>query len=243
MLAALLDLTGLVLHQWLGLAVGLLAVYHLLAHWGWVKAVSQRLLERTSAQAQLYYLVDAGLLTGFSLVVISGLVVSTWLDLSLANYAYWRNLHEIVTLLTLGLIVVKVGVHGRWIVKIGRKVFQSEHQRTASPTVAVRPAPASNSLDRGDFLRLMGIVSAAALLATVSALREEEASIESASASQAEIEEEIPAQVSSRSGASSGSSSSSGCSVRCTRGCSYPGHCRKYVDANNNNRCDLGECM
>jgi len=30
-------------------------------------------------------------------------------------------------------------------------------------------------------------------------------------------------------------------SVRCTRGCSFPGHCRRYTDSNNNNRCDLSE--
>lgn len=29
--------------------------------------------------------------------------------------------------------------------------------------------------------------------------------------------------------------------VRCSRGCSFPGHCRRYEDTNNNNRCDLSE--
>lgn len=33
------------------------------------------------------------------------------------------------------------------------------------------------------------------------------------------------------------------CRVRCNRGCSYPGHCRKYADANGNGLCDLGECL
>lgn len=27
----------------------------------------------------------------------------------------------------------------------------------------------------------------------------------------------------------------------CNRDCSYPGHCRRYTDQNNNGRCDLGE--
>jgi hypothetical protein len=30
-------------------------------------------------------------------------------------------------------------------------------------------------------------------------------------------------------------------SVRCNRGCSFPGHCRRYEDTNNNNLCDLSE--
>ena len=36
------DLTGFSVHQWLGVAVGLLAGYHLVLHWAWVKAVSLR---------------------------------------------------------------------------------------------------------------------------------------------------------------------------------------------------------
>ena len=37
--------------------------------------------------------------------------------------------------------------------------------------------------------------------------------------------------------------SSSNCVVLCPNGCSYPGRCRRYVDSNNNQRCDLGECL
>jgi hypothetical protein len=33
------------------------------------------------------------------------------------------------------------------------------------------------------------------------------------------------------------------CSVRCRRGCSFPGHCRRYIDSNGNGKCDLGECL
>jgi hypothetical protein len=38
-------------------------------------------------------------------------------------------------------------------------------------------------------------------------------------------------------------SSEADCTVRCRKGCSYPGHCHRYVDSNNNNLCDLGECL
>jgi len=33
------------------------------------------------------------------------------------------------------------------------------------------------------------------------------------------------------------------CQVRCPRGCSFPGHCRRYTDQNSNGYCDLGECL
>jgi hypothetical protein len=42
---------------------------------------------------------------------------------------------------------------------------------------------------------------------------------------------------------SSGSGVSGSCMVRCNHGCSYPGRCRRYVDTNSNQKCDLGECL
>ena len=46
LVALWLDLTGVAVHQWLGIAVGALAGYHLVAHWSWVEAVTSRLFGR-----------------------------------------------------------------------------------------------------------------------------------------------------------------------------------------------------
>jgi len=35
----------------------------------------------------------------------------------------------------------------------------------------------------------------------------------------------------------------SACIIRCPKGCAYPGSCRRYIDANGNGLCDLGECL
>ena len=48
--AFFLDLTGLELHQWIGISGGALALYHLLAHWQWVGAVTERLLRQDLQQ-------------------------------------------------------------------------------------------------------------------------------------------------------------------------------------------------
>ena len=58
LVAFFLDLTGLALHQWLGAALGLLAGYHFLSHWDWVKSVAGRFLGQTSRQARRYFLLD-----------------------------------------------------------------------------------------------------------------------------------------------------------------------------------------
>jgi hypothetical protein len=84
--AFFLDLTGVALHQWIGMLAGALAAYHLITHWDWVEAVTQRFFGRTSGQARLYYLIDGGIMLGFASMIFTGLVISTWLSWALQKY-------------------------------------------------------------------------------------------------------------------------------------------------------------
>lgn len=236
--AFFLDLTGLVVHQWLGVAVGLLAGYHVALHWNWVKSVTRRFAGQTSRQVRSYYVIDASLVFGFALILITGLVISSWLALPLENYAVWSNVHVAASIVTLLAIVVKIGLHWRWIVKTAQRFLVP-----AAPAVAsfpMQPIPASARMDRRSFLALMGIVSIASVIAIKSALNNTSVLTE-ATISGTTLQETSQAKQAANTW--SNSTSSGGCVVRCNKKCSYPGHCRRYVDANGNNRCDLGECM
>jgi hypothetical protein len=236
LLAQLLDLTGLPVHQWLGLGVAALAGYHLAAHWSWVKAVTQRLFGRTSRQARTFYAVDAGLAVGFAAILVTGLVISTWLDLALASYAAWRTVHVVASVATLGLVVAKIGLHWRWIVGVARRSILPVPALTGQAGGA-RPVPVAAQVNRRDFVRLMAGVGAIAVLAGANALS-------GAAGNQAEASPaaQTPVSTQVQTVASTAVTSSASCTVRCNKGCSYPGHCRRYVDTNNNGRCDLGEC-
>lgn len=110
-MAQWLNLIGLPVHQWLGLGVAALAGYYLTAHWSWVKAVTGRLFGRTSRQARTFYAVDAGLAVGFAAIPVTGLVISTWLDLALASYAAWRTVHIVASVATVPPVVAKLGLY------------------------------------------------------------------------------------------------------------------------------------
>lgn len=241
-----LDLTGVVLHQWLGVAVGALAIYHLAAHWRWVKAVSQRFFGRTSRQARTFFVVDAGLAAGFAAIIATGLAISTWLDLAQASYPVWLTVHIVASLATLALVVLKIGLHWRWIVTTAHRRLLPAPARPALAAKA-QPVTATAQAGRRDFLRLMAGVGAVALLGgvhAVSALSEERTA--SAAAPDASIQATTASTATRstrRSADGSASSASSTCQVQCNRRCSYPGHCRRYTDSNGNGRCDLGECL
>jgi len=242
-LACFLNLTGQEVHQWLGMAVGCLALYHLWRHQAWVAAAVRRWFRGLAGRARLYSLLDLGLFAGLGGTIITGVVISSWLNLQLGDYAAWRDWHVGMTLATLGLLVAKLGLHWRWIAQALRAPARSPALAgLPSPAVAAAAAPVG-AVGRRDFLKVMGAVSVAALVAG--------AQIVASQAAASLPVQEIASTVASSSSAStattttpasSSTTSATTCQVRCNRRCSYPGHCRRYTDANQNGRCDLGEC-
>ena len=225
-----LDQTGVDAHQWIGIFSGALAAYHLFRHRDWVGAVSKRFFAKISSQSHLYYALDALLLLGFILIGVTGLVISTWLNLALSNFSVWLNVHIIVSIATLVVMLLKLAFHWRWIVRTARKIWAAPVMTSPKNTV-VQPANASSSsMGRREFLQVIGIVGAVSALAIVNV---------SKSLAETTVTDEEDTTTSSP----SSSLSNSSCTVSCHKACSYPGHCNRYVDVNNNGRCDLGECI
>lgn len=182
-----LELTGVSLHQWLGLAVGGLISYHLLRHSDWVDAVSKRFFGKTTKQVRLYFIVDFSLMLGFLSILVSGLAISTWFNFSFSNTSAWINFHVIASIITLLLTLVKVGTHWRWIVMTTKKIISqptvpTQNPRTSPISIPVSsklssppplptrstplaPVPVAARMDRKDFLKLMGISGVATLMA------------------------------------------------------------------------------
>jgi hypothetical protein len=145
----------------------------------------------------------------------------------------WKSVHVIASLATLAAVVIKLGLHWRWIVATARRYIFPQPPQPA-------PASSTNGIGRREFLRLMGGVSVFAAIAAGSAV---EALKQTASTSAATTAASTQSNTTNKSsGTASAQSQGSSCSVQCNRRCSYPGHCRRYADSNNNGRCDLGEC-
>ncbi|MCX6056203.1 MAG: cytochrome b/b6 domain-containing protein [Chloroflexi bacterium] len=174
-----LDLTGLVLHQWLGVLVTLLIIVHLVAHWTWVKNVIHRFFGKTSGRARWYAFMDVALLMGMVMIVETGLVISSWFNLELPNYFAWRDLHVYSSIATLAIAVLKIGFHWKWVVHTTEKVFAVANPQPSPYQPfprGMKPAPKSATMDRRQFLLTMGVVSAGSLLAVSSVFSKENVS-------------------------------------------------------------------
>jgi hypothetical protein len=281
-----LEWSGIELHQWLGVGVTALAAYHLAAHWDWVKAVTRRFMGGTCSHSRLCYALDAALVVGFAFILLSGLAISTWLELPLADYPAWKNLHVIGSIGTLLVTVAKIALHWRWIVDTAHKRLLKPLATAPAQHTAVRASVRTSN--RRDFLKLAGFTGIAAALATgkaIAAITPQTAAAaapapvhsedlstpaftpiveyyaqpeptQPAANATAQLENEpiltpqatitaLPIATATVIAPTStpAAVAESACRVRCSKGCSYPGRCRKYTDQNNNNLCDLGECI
>lgn len=256
-----LDLTGVAVHQVLGAAVGLLGAYHFVVHRSWVDSVTRRFLGRVSGRARLLYVVDLALMCGFGLIMATGLAISTWLRLPLAAYAVWRDAHVYATVGTAAALALKLVLHRRWIANVGRSFLWGQDGGIEAAREEV-----SISSPRRRLLTLGGVAALAALFGIPKLVgSRESAAAEAVPTAAAPASLAADAPVANRrgrarggattpvgenasryevpSGATDGADTGSSCTVQCSHRCSYPGDCRRYVDADGNGRCDLGECV
>ena len=243
LLAFFLNLTGLDLHQWLGVGLGVFAGYHLLRHWDWVRAVTAKFFSSTSPRVLAYYTLDAALLLGFGLIVSTGIAISNWLSLAAGIYSVWKNLHVYASVITLLLVVLKIGLHWRWIVKTASRIFQAGQDAPARPQPRAALASAPAAINRRHFLALMGVVGVAAWAAVGNVFTDQQTVQAEALSSSATGTSGTTAASSAASTTSNIPNSTTSCALRCDKHCSYPGRCRRYTDIKGNGKCDLSECV
>jgi len=112
-------MTGLAIHEWLGLAFAGVLIVHILVHWDWVVSVTTNFFKRLSLSSRLNYLINALLFIEFTVTVFSGLMISEavlpFLGLQSSHAPVWRPLHDLSADITLILVGLHFALHWRWI--------------------------------------------------------------------------------------------------------------------------------
>jgi Domain of unknown function (DUF4405) len=118
--------TGIAIHEWLGLALGVAFLLHLTLHWDWVVRTTARLL-RPRGPDKLIWIVNLALLFGMTLCVASGILISRvalpYLGIYPLGGPFWGRLHDLTAEITLGLVPVHVALRWRWIVGVARRML------------------------------------------------------------------------------------------------------------------------
>ena len=67
--------TGIGIHEWLGLGLGIALLFHLTLHWDWVVRTTRK-AARPRGQDQLIWVVNLALLVAMTWCVLSGISIS-----------------------------------------------------------------------------------------------------------------------------------------------------------------------
>lgn len=91
-------LTGLPVHEWVGIALIPVVVWHLLLSWGWIANSTGRIVTQASRRARINYFLNWLLFVLVVLEIVSGLMISLValppLGFATLDDRAWRALHN-----------------------------------------------------------------------------------------------------------------------------------------------------
>ncbi|HOW91484.1 MAG TPA: DUF2202 domain-containing protein [Anaerolineaceae bacterium] len=156
------------LHTWIGLAMVVIALVHILFHWKWVKSTFKRIASGASAQLnpRARYNLWLNTLTALSFLIsaLSGLYFLFTVGseggrnpdpMFLFSRTAWDVLHTWSSVVFIASVILHFAIHWRWIVNVTKKVFQ----RSVTPRVE-QTAPAlftKNFMENLMFKKSIGI--------------------------------------------------------------------------------------
>jgi hypothetical protein len=123
--------TGLVLHEWLGLAMVGMVLAHLLLAWSWIAAQSRRLFAAQSVRARINYFLNLSLFASVTAVIFSGILISQKAIPALTGMKAapdmdwrWDILHNQFSQALIILSGFHLAINWDWALAAGQKIFR-----------------------------------------------------------------------------------------------------------------------
>lgn len=121
-------LTGLALHEWLGIGIAVFILVHMLLSWQWIALITRRLFRDVPGLTRIVYVVDFLLFIAMTLAIYTGLMISRVAipALGLSGTApnfMWRGLHSLSSNSLLLLVGLHLAISWNWVVKTIRKLI------------------------------------------------------------------------------------------------------------------------
>ncbi len=134
-------LSGLVAHEWIGLALIALIFAHLIVHWGWVEATAVRGFRHKPRGRVLPLLLNALLFLSMGVALVSGVIISKIVfpnTLLPGDYMQWHELHESSSTITVFVLGLHVALNWDRIFGVLKSWFSSSHRSSPKASRAWR---------------------------------------------------------------------------------------------------------
>ena len=144
-----IPLTGLAIHEWLGIALIFGLIVHLLLNWAWIVATTLRFLRALTDQVRINYLLNAALFIVMTMVISSGLMISEvalpFMGIHPMRNMFLSVLHLVSADALLLLVGLHLGMNWRWVVTaIRRQIvvpFYARRKRISVGSSVLRSQP------------------------------------------------------------------------------------------------------
>jgi hypothetical protein len=130
--------TGLVIHEWLGLAMIGMVFAHMLLSWSWIASISQRMFGELPARARINYLLNLLLFAVTVAVIFSGILISqkaipvlTGGKAPVEMDWHWDTLHHQFSSAVLLLSGFHLAINWEWALAASQKVFSRVREGAA----------------------------------------------------------------------------------------------------------------
>lgn len=137
-------LTGLALHEWLGLGLCVLIPTHLLVSWDWLAATTRRLVGPLPWRVRLTYLLNAALFVSIVVVTLTGLVISEAVLPGVfprtGSRGFWRLLHTQSSNASIVLMGLHLGLYWRAAVNLIDRLGTTAWRRAGPPAPGATPS-------------------------------------------------------------------------------------------------------
>ncbi len=148
------SLTGQAVHEWLGVAVAVPIVVHLLLNWKCIVATTRRFFGALPAQVRINYVLNAALFITMTATIFSGMMMSEValrsIGLSLGRMPSMKLVHNLSTAALVWVVGLHLAMHWNWVVTAvrqhviaplrGKRATQPRALAATSATPSVTPS-------------------------------------------------------------------------------------------------------
>jgi cytochrome b len=145
-------MTGPAIHEWLGMAVAVPLVVHLLLNWKWIAATTRRFFGALPGQVRINYVLNAALFITMTATIFSGMMMSEValrsLGLSLGHSPSMRMVHSLSTTALVWVVGLHLAMHWNWVAcAVRRYVIDPLRGRSGADraTAALSAVPAATT--------------------------------------------------------------------------------------------------
>jgi len=113
-------LTGLAVHEWLGVSLAAVLITHLLFQWKWIVSLTSTFFQKLMHASRLNYVVDSLLFVAMTAAMLSGILISrnilATLGITLSVGSPGRSIHSLSANASLVFVALHFALYWNWVV-------------------------------------------------------------------------------------------------------------------------------